>query len=104
VLSRLVVVAGVDATGVRRRYVDRDILAVFAPIEPSAVDAEVGFADAILDDCGVSTPGQKNGRGFAAAVGGVDVRVRDVIVNQPKSVAGCDDPPRVARKPRVRRV
>src|ERR1051325_6954326 len=103
VLSHSVVVAGVGAAGIGRSDVDCSIVAVLAPIEPSAVDAEVGFAHAILDDCGVSTPGQKNGRGFAAAVGGVDVRVRDVIINQPKSVAGCDDSPRVACKPRVRR-
>ena len=52
-----VVVAGVGAAGVRRSDVDRDIVAVLAPIEPSAKDSEVGFANAILDDCGVSTPG-----------------------------------------------
>jgi len=96
VLSRSVVVAGVGAAGVRRSYVDCDIVAVLAPIEPSAVDSEVGFANAILDNCGVSTPGQKNGRCFAAAVGGVDVRVRDVIINEPEPVASCDDPPSVA--------
>src|SRR5690348_16711771 len=95
-ISRSVILAGVGAAGVRRSDVDCDIVAVLAPIESAAVDSEVGFANAILDHCGVSTPGQKNRRGFAAAVGGVDVRVRHVIINEPESVAGCDNPPGVA--------
>ena len=46
----LVIVGDAGAAGVGDSHIDRDIVAVLAPVKASAVDSEVGFGNAVVDD------------------------------------------------------
>jgi hypothetical protein len=46
----LVIVGDAGTTGVADSHIDRDIVAVLSQVEASAVDPEVGFGNAVVDD------------------------------------------------------